>query len=352
MLKSFDVFTYDLPLERIAQRPIKPYDAAKLLIVNTKHDVIVSSYFYELSNILRPSDVLVFNNTKVLPSRLFGKIEDSSSEVEVFLIAQVSAAKWRCAAKPLRKIKSDSVIRFTPDLIASAGQRINEREIELEFTSDGDLNSDLMKAACMPIPPYIRDGRADSEDLLDYQSIFAELPGSIAAPTASLHFTKELLEKIKSHNVKVEQITLHLGTASFRSLWEDDGVDSELKPPAAEKVVFNSETLQNLLEKKAQGSRIVAVGTSVVRALESMIRIDESLRADMNNHTMDTDLFIAPGFDFKIVDAIITNFHQPRSSHLLLVEAFLGKDLLKNSYKRALDQDYRFLSYGDGMFLC
>jgi len=344
VISTEDVFVYELPSEKIAQRPIRPYDKARLLIVDRKTSEIKEACFCDLPEILSSNDALLFNNTKVLPSRLFGKLKGSGAEIEILLVARAKGSTWRCMARPLKKLKNGSIICFENGLEAEVIERRGEKEVEINFPSASD--STLQNTAVMPIPPYIRDGHADEEDLLDYQSQFAEISGSIAAPTASLHFTPELINSLKKVNVPLQFVTLHLGTASFRALW-DEGA-SELSPPAEEYLAFDNDLLLNLSAQKKSGKRLVAVGTSVVRAIESMAIMQQP---NDISELQATELFITPGFKFNFVDALITNFHQPKSTHLLLVEAFLGRELLEKSYQYALDNNFRFLSYGDGMLI-
>lgn len=347
-------FVFELPPEKIAQRPVKPYDSARLLIAGEK---LSETVFSDLAHYLSADDVLVFNNTEVKKCRLFGRIaagraEETEEEktpgkkgAELLITARLSENRFRAIARPIKHLPVGARIVFDLNLRAEVVERLSERELCVEFLSaDGFSEEALQRAACMPIPPYIRKGRGDQADEVDYQTIFAERSGSIAAPTASLHFTRELLERIKEKGVKVELLTLHLGAASFRTLWEGDNIN-ELKPPGKESYLPDSKLIKRLRSFKSEGRRIIAIGTSVVRGLESM-----ALYAGSEG-VCETDLFISPGFKFEIVDALITNFHFPASSHLLLVQALMGEERLKAAYEYALANGFRFLSYGDGMFI-
>jgi S-adenosylmethionine:tRNA ribosyltransferase-isomerase len=347
-LKAEDLFSYNLPVERIAQRPVKPYDAAKLLLVDRKSAEISEHRFSDLPKILTKSDFLVFNNTKVFPARLFGATKDTGARIEILLVAKEGSGIWRCLAQPMKKAKPGIVINLEAGVSAEVIERISEREVLLRFFNSSSLEVQdevIYQAAVMPIPPYIREGHADTEDIIDYQSQFAKITGSIAAPTASLHFTEELINSLDKVGVERDYITLHLGTASFRALYGNDA--NEVTPPAAEEIIFDKNLYSRIDQAKSSGKRVIAVGTSMVRALESVAHWQEQ-----NEESYDsTDLFIKPGHKFLAVDAIITNFHQPRSTHLCLVEAFLGRELLAKAYRYALDNDFRFLSYGDGMLV-
>lgn len=339
-------FNYSLPAEKIAQRPVYPYDRAKLLIVNRAQRALIDSEFSSIADFLRQDDLLIFNNSKVIPSRLFGKFASSDSSLEVLLLkAQDESDCWRAMGKPLKKFKAGVVLEFEAGLKAHVIERCGDYEVLLRFFIEGaneKLAEKLRAAACMPIPPYIREGRGDRQDFNDYQTCFAQIEGSIAAPTASLHFTPQLITKIKQHGCQIEFVTLHVGQASFLPVQKDEA-SGELKAPLAEECFIACELAQKITEARRMGRRVVAVGTTVVRALESVAQSDV-----LKNKT---SLFIKPPYDFRWVDAIVTNFHQPGSTHLLLVQAFVGSQLLSEVYDYALTHQYRFLSYGDGMLI-
>jgi S-adenosylmethionine:tRNA ribosyltransferase-isomerase len=235
------------------------------------------------------------------------------------------------------------------DVEATIVNRIGEKEVLVQFNLEDE---ELFNIGTMPIPPYIRGGKADDKDIVDYQSIFAQQDGSVAAPTASLHFSSDLISKMKTAGALIEQVTLHVGSASFLPLWtpEDESSDNiQIKSPGIELYKYDLELLNRLISAKNEGRRVIAVGTTVVRALESMIRHS---RSSSESNLLETDLFIQPGFEFKLCSNLVTNFHQPRTTHLMLVSAFCSEDKIKNIYQHALnDKEYRFLSYGDGMFI-
>ncbi len=339
-------FTYDLPFDRIAQRPVHPPESAKLLAAQGGD--LRAALFSDLPEILRAGDMLVFNHTRVFPARFRGSIGGSRADAELLLIKQSAPSQWRCLAKPLKKLQPGTEIVCAAGLIATVVERVGEKEIVIHFSSrngDRQLVELMQEAGEMPIPPYIRKGRADDDDRHDYQSIFAENLGSIAAPTASLHFSQALVDALEARGVRRAALTLHLGTASFLPLFTPDQ-PQRLTPPGAERYFHSRALLEEIAALRAAGGRVFAVGTSVVRALESMVRNEAE---EGSEH--ESALFITPGFEFRALDGIITNFHQPGTTHLLLVEAFLGRENLARAYRHALDHDFRFLSYGDGMIL-
>lgn len=344
-------FCYELPAERIAQRPVEPYDQAKMLVVQRSHARLEESRFGSIASYLKPADVLVFNNTKVLPARLFGCFAEGGGEVEILLLECRSESAWVCLGRPLKRFKEGRILEFANGLRAQVSERISSHHVLLDFSAPRgrSLKEEMRKAGVMPIPPYIRRGLGDAKDLHDYQTFFAQHEGSVAAPTASLHFTPELVDKIRALGCAIEFVTLHLGTASFLPLW-NEGEESEKAPahPAEERGFFDADLIGRLQAARARGGRVVAVGTSVVRILETIARSDCSAPGVRD---LKCDLFIEPGFEFRLVDCLVTNFHQPRTTHLLLVQAFMGKNLLDASYAYALQHDFRFLSYGDGMLV-
>jgi S-adenosylmethionine:tRNA ribosyltransferase-isomerase len=303
---------------------------------------ISEARFSSLGQYLKPRDLLVLNDTRVIPARLFGKFEDSDCGVEILLLKKISPCRWICLGKPLRRFKPGKKIIFSAKLWAGVVGRCGSQEAELQFNLEAaEFKQALGEVAVMPIPPYIRAGHGDEKDRSDYQTIFAKNDGSVAAPTASLHFTADLLQAIREQGVETCFLTLHVGSASFLPIFQDER--SMLRPPGAE-VFQASAALQEVLKStRRQDGRVVAVGTTVVRALESFQAASE--------HFQETSLFIMPGYKFRYVDALVTNFHQPGTTHLLLVEALIGRDLLAKAYDFALHNSFRFLSYGDAMLI-
>ena len=325
-------FSYTLPESRIAQRPVHPADAAKLLIVDRTSRTLVEKTFADLPERLTPLDLLILNNSKVNPARLFGSLE-GDLPCEIILEASIKAPHtWRAFGRPMRKLKPGAKIIFSEQLSATVSSVIDERGVSLEFDGKGDLISLIDAHGVMPIPPYIRGGKADAQDRIDYQTLFAEQAGSIAAPTASLHFTESLLRRLSEAGIKKSNVTLHVGVASIFPV--------ENRPQSERFEVSESTCAEIQACKKRQG-RVVAVGTTAVRAIESIGKMQSDK----------TDLFITPGYKFDLVDRVITNFHQPGTTHLLLVEALLGQELLEKAYSYALDHNFRFLSYGDAMMI-
>ncbi len=338
-------FTYELLPDRIAQRPVHPADTARLMVIERAQRRIQHLTFRELPSLLCSGDHLVFNDTRVIPARFFGTIEGRpESTVELLLLHEEAPHRWLCLGRPLRKIRSASSIVFSDKLCAHITGSPSPDRVIIDFHTDSTtpLAQLIREHGVMPIPPYIRDGHADEQDTVDYQTIFAHKEGSVAAPTASLHFTPELLSAITDGvRASVSRITLHVGSASFLPVL----VDGVLRPPGTEQFSVPTETISSLRETRARGGRVIAVGTTVVRALESAVRTGGA------HGFQDTQLFIQPGFPFELVSALVTNFHQPGTTHLLLVEALLGRELLSQAYTAALENSYRFLSYGDGMVL-
>lgn len=337
-------FVYDLPKDRIAQRPCHPADHAKMLVVDRARGEILDKHFFDLPELLSSKDRLVFNDTRVIPARLFGAFEPGGQgAVELLLVERITDSRWVCLGRPLRKIRSKGRVVFSPTLwcevVPDSG--LPDR-VTVDFFTESPTHIAMAIAAhgCMPIPPYIRGGKGDELDEIDYQTIFATHPGSVAAPTASLHFNDELMKRLGNESgCEVSRVTLHVGTASFLPILDDNG---ELTRPGSERFHVCDEVQREIGGTKDAGGRIIAVGTTVVRALESVSRAPTA---------ESTELFITPGYTFRLVDSLITNFHQPGTTHLLLVESLLGKDLLGAVYEHALGNNYRFLSYGDGMFI-
>lgn len=333
-------FKYELPKERIAQRPIEPTDAARLLVVNKEDNILFEKCFSELDKLLDASTALILNNTRVIPARLFGTFLEDGSKVELLLLKKISSNVWYALGRPMKDFKVGVQFEFPLGLKATILNRL-ERTAEVQFKCDNGNISELLKeVGTMPIPPYIRDGVGDEQDKTDYQTLFSKVEGSVAAPTASLHFTLSLIERLKKKGVPIFELTLHVGTASFLPVVSSTG---QIMPPGFEEYLCDESTWEAITQHRNSGGKIVAVGTTAARALES-IAGRKILRGT-------TDLFIQPGYQFQVVDGLITNFHQPGTTHLLLVEALIGRELLEQSYKTALKNEFRFLSYGDAMYI-
>jgi len=339
---NLNPFDYKLDDSMIAQRPADPAESANLMFIDKSSNSIKTDTFFNINSFLTSDDVLVFNNTAVKPSRLIGKLQTGAA-VEFLIVKNQENNKFLCLAKPLRKLKENTRVVFSKNLEAVVLKRTEDNYLLVEmFLNDSSslgLSQEIKKTALMPIPPYIRKGIADNKDITDYQPMFAKYEGSIASPTASLHFTENLIKEIKTKIFDIKHLTLHLGVSSFKPIFDED---NNLNVPSSEEVICSKELINQLLEYKKQNKNIIAVGTTVVRALESAAR-------GVNSGA--TDLFIKPGFDFKVVDGLITNFHQPKTTHMLLVQALMGRELLKESYDLAIKNQFKFLSYGDGMLI-
>ena len=339
-------FSYELPVERIAQRPVYPAESAKLLVLHPDNQ-LEDRFYSDLPKILSSKDLLIFNLTQVAPARIRGVLPGGGA-AEFLLLRKKTNDTWHCLARPLRKLVPGVVVECGAGLRAAVLERVGEKELLVSLSSSSETEKvDVLieRIGEMPIPPYIRKGHADSQDRTDYQSIFAKYPGSVAAPTASLHFSVQLIQDLTQQGIAHAGLVLHLGSASFLPVYDPERGE-DLIPPGLEYYVHSNALLEKIAAVREQGGRVVAVGTSVVRALETMIRCSAN-EGDLCEST----LFITPGFEFKAIDVLATNFHQPGTTHLLLVESFIDRNQLASIYNHALSQQYRFLSYGDGMIL-
>ncbi|NVK19921.1 MAG: tRNA preQ1(34) S-adenosylmethionine ribosyltransferase-isomerase QueA [Methylocystaceae bacterium] len=335
-----DDFDFNLPKELIAQRPVSPRDASKLLRIA---DGLSDHTFVDLPDFLKAGDVMVFNNTRVIPAHLKGKRGEAG--VEVTLHKHEGEGTWVAFVKGAKKLRIDDTIIFENDFSAEVLGK-DGGEVTLRFNKAGaDLMEALEAHGGMPLPPYIkREGLADERDKSDYQTVFAEKEGAVAAPTAGLHFTPELLERLKEKGVQFAYVTLHVGAGTFLPVKVDDVADHKMH---AEFGVIDQTTVDLVNDAHDKGHRVVAVGTTSLRLLESAGREDGVLEAFEG----DTDIFITPGYQFKIVDMLTTNFHLPRSTLFMLVSAFAGFEKMKEAYDYAIKNGYRFYSYGDGALL-
>ena len=333
VLKVSD-FDFELPKELIAQKPAEPRDSARLMVLNREFKHIEHRIFRDIKEYLKEGDVLILNNTKVIPARLLGK-KITGARIEVFLLEKIEDGIWKCLVKPGSKMKVGSELVFRNGLFGKVIARNDDGTRIIEFSAKED--KEIFSAGEVPLPPYIKNRGIDPEK---YQTVYAQKEGAVAAPTAGLHFTKELLDEIKKMGVKVAYITLHVGLGTFRPVKVENIENHEMEE---EFYHVPKETVDIIND--AQG-RIIAVGTTVVRTLETIARLPK-----MDEYTGKTDIFIYPPFEFKMVDALITNFHLPRSTLLMLVSAFAGLDLIKKAYKIAIEKEYRFFSFGDAMFI-
>ncbi|MDO8494134.1 MAG: tRNA preQ1(34) S-adenosylmethionine ribosyltransferase-isomerase QueA [Deltaproteobacteria bacterium] len=335
MKVTLETFDYSYPKHLIAQHPLPKRDASRLMVLDRarkqwKHDTMKN-----LPNFLRAGDLLIYNDTKVFPARLIGKGE-SGRIVEVLLLEKLSETKFRCLCKPARKIEVGTKITFAPDWAGIIVSK-SEEQIGIEFPKE-NFSENLNRHGLPPLPPYIQrspDEYSD-EDRERYQSIFAEKEGSAAAPTASFHFSEELLQQIKTRAINMAPVTLHVSTDTFLPIREENILQHKMH---GERFFVPEETQKKIAAAKKEGRRVIAIGTTAARALES------------NWSESETKLYITPGYTFKIIDGLLTNFHQPKSTLLLLVSAFAGIDFIKEAYREAIQQEYRLFSFGDGMLI-
>lgn len=347
------ILSYELPLEKIAQRPAAysgRRDSSRLLHAKIHNESLKISdlRFPAVTSLLNPGDVLVVNNTKVIHARFFIAL-DSGRVGEVLLVRPLEdALTWECLGKPLKKLDSLSSFQLSPRLQAHVVSRINEGrglKIRLEPLEGENLEDIIREDGSAPIPPYIREGVSDEADKDLYQTVYSDHEGSVAAPTAGLHFTEEIILELREKGVEIHNITLHVGPYSFFPVAEKVEQSQVLE----ERFFFTRDVFKALTKAKDEGRRVIAVGTTVVRCIETVFGAPEpDTYLDTWSHTK---LMITPGYEFKIVSAMFTNFHQPRSTHLLLVSAFLGIQNMAGVYSHALEHGYRFLSYGDSSFL-
>ncbi len=332
-------FDYELPKERIAQHPMEPRDHSRLLVVDKETGEIEHRHFYDLVDYLRPDDLLVFNDTRVIPARLFGH-KDTGAHVEVFLLTRMNNRDWEVLVRPGKKLRVGAKINFSEDLSCEIIDYTDFGGRIARFTFDGVFEEILDRLGETPLPPYIT---APLEDKERYQTVYNKDPGSAAAPTAGLHFTKELLQKIKDKGCEEVFVTLNVGLGTFRPVSEDNIEDHQMHK---EFYSVSPEAAEAINRAKAQGRRIVAVGTTAVRTLESA-GADGTIKAGGNW----TNIFIYPGYKWRFVDALVTNFHLPQSTLLMLVSALSSRELMLRTYETAVKEEYRFFSFGDAMFI-
>ena len=336
-----DDFDYFLPENLIAQTPLKNRDQSRLLILDKSTGEITHETFNNIINYLNSNDVLVINNTKVIPARLIGTKEETDAVIEVLLLKDLGNDTWECLCKPAKRIKIGTIINFN-NILRLKCTFIGEDGIRhFQFIYEGILMEILDKLGEMPLPPYIHKKLSDKDR---YQTVYAKYSGSAAAPTAGLHFTKELLKQIKDKGILIEEVTLHVGLGTFRPVQVDDVTKHKMH---SEYYRMTKETADVLNKAKKDGKRIIAVGTTTTRTLETIM----SLYGEFKECSGDTDIFIYPGYKFKAINALITNFHLPKSTLVMLVSAFSSKEYIMNAYKEAVNEKYRFFSFGDAMFI-
>ena len=336
-------FDFDLPEELIAQAPLEKRDASRLLVVDKETGVFSDQHFDQIIDQLQPGDALVMNNTRVLPARLYGIKPETGGHVELLLLKNVQGDDWEVLAKPAKRLRVGAQISFGDGrLTATVVDELDHGGRIVRFGYEGIFLEVLESLGEMPLPPYIHEKLADRER---YQTVYAKENGSAAAPTAGLHFTEELLEQIAAKGVELVYLTLHVGLGTFRPVSVDSLDDHEMH---SEFYSLSEEAAQTLRQVKANGGRVIAVGTTSIRTLET---IGSKFQGQIQADSGWTNIFIKPGYDWKVVDAFSTNFHLPKSTLVMLVSAFAGRSLTLKAYEHAIAERYRFFSFGDAMFI-
>ncbi len=342
---DINLFDFYLPEEQIAQTPLKARDMAKLMVVDREHQTLEHKVFHDLLDYLKPGDVMVRNNTKVIPARLLGEKEETHGKVEVLLLHEVPEEGedvWECLVGSAKSVRVGSHCSFGDGRLKAECVNVHDEGIRhMKFIYKGIFLEVLDQLGVMPLPPYIK---AQCEDKDDYQTVYAKVPGSVAAPTAGFHFTEELFEKIKARGVEVLDVTLNIGLGTFRPVKVQDTKDHVMHE---ETYTMNAYTAERLNLAQKEGRRIIAIGTTSVRTLESV----HSKYGCFKPESSSTSIFISPGYTFGAVDAMVTNFHLPKSTLVMLVSAFMGREWTLHCYEEAVKEQYRFFSFGDAMFI-
>lgn len=337
-------FNYNLPADLIAQTPLKERTESRLMFVNKKNRLVQDDFFVNLVDFLEAGDLLVMNNTRVLPARLFGKIENYAPKVEVFLLKpreiREDGVVWECLVKPGKKLKEQTKIIFQTDFKGEV-QKINTDGTRLIQFNQKDILPFLENLGEMPLPPYIKEKLFEKER---YQTVYSQKLGSVAAPTAGLHFTEDYLKKLQNKGIKIGFLTLDVGLGTFLPVKTENIQEHKMH---SEKYEITQELVDKVRETKKNGKKVIAVGTTSLRVLESSLDENGNLIAQKS----ETEIFIYPPYDFKIVDGLLTNFHLPKSTLLMLVSAFADQDLIFEAYQKAIDLQYRFFSFGDAMLI-
>ncbi len=340
---KLDDFEYELPSELIAQYPLKVRESCRLMTVHRKTGEITHGQFPDLTRLLSPGDCLVLNDTRVFPARLFGRKDRTGAQVEVFLLRNLEGNLWEILVKPARKIRIGNKIIFADDLWCDVVDNTLSGGRIVEFSSNGNIFPILEKIGNMPLPPYIKR-LPEKDDREYYQTVYAQKPGAVAAPTAGLHFSQKLLDRLQKKGIQLATITLHVGLGTFRPIKVEDISRHKMDSEYYEVEPESAQIINRIREK---GGKIVAVGTTAVRVLETL----SDPRGYIRSAKGWTDKFIYPPYEFRIVDQLITNFHLPASTLIMMVSAFSSLPIIKKAYQAAIDQKYRFFSYGDAMFV-
>lgn len=335
-------FDYDLPEELIAQQPADPRDESQLMVLDRKTGRITERIFKQIIEFIEPGDTIVLNNTEVIPARLYGKKEETGGKVEFLLLTETELDTWEVLVRPGRKVKIGTRVVFGDnDLVAEVKDRTDFGGRVVEFEYDGVFAEVLDKLGEMPLPPYITK---ELEEREQYQTVYAQKRGAAAAPTAGLHFTEEVLAWLEDKGVNIANITLHVGLGTFRPVRADEVEEHDMH---AEYYEVTDKAAESINQTKESGGRIIAVGTTVTRTLETVGNKEGYVEADKGW----TDIFIYPGYEFKVIDGLLTNFHLPESTLIMMVSAFAGYDKVMAAYQQAIDKEYRFYSFGDAMLI-
>lgn len=333
-------FNYELPERLIAQVPLKDRSSSKLMVVDREKELIKHHHFYDIVDMLDENCVLVINDTKVLPSRIYGEKVDTHAKIEILLLKELDGY-WEALVKPARRVKAGTVIDFSGLFQGEIIEKFDEGICHIKFIYEGIFLEKLEKLGEMPLPPYIHE-KLDEKDR--YQTVYASNLGSAAAPTAGLHFTNEILEKLEKKNIKIYHVTLHIGLGTFRPVSVDKIEDHVMH---SEHYYIKEDVAEALNKAKEEGKKIISVGTTTTRTLESVYKKYGKFVACSE----DTNIFIFPGYKFEAIDGLITNFHLPKSTLLMLVSAFSSKELMLKAYNEAVKEEYRFFSFGDCMYI-
>lgn len=339
-MKTSD-FYYDLPHELIAQTPLKNRQKSRMMVLDRSKDYVEHKVFEDIVDYINPGDTLVLNDTKVIPARLFGHRVGKEEKIEILLLKQLEDDKWQTLVKPGKKCKINDIIEFDETLSLKIVDILEDGQRVVKFMYDGIFNEILDRLGTMPLPPYITE-KLDDPDR--YQTVYSKHEGSAAAPTAGLHFTKEVLQKLEDKGVNLVYVTLHVGLGTFRPVKVDDVTKHQMH---SEYYIITKEACDIINETKKNHKRVIAVGTTSCRVLESATDDDGIIRP----HAEETSIFIYPGYKFKMIDGLLTNFHLPESTLIMLVSALATKDKIMKAYKIAVDEKYRFFSFGDCMLI-
>lgn len=335
-------FNYDLPEELIAQVPIKDRASSRLMVLHRDNETIEHKTFRDIIDYLQPGDCLVRNNTKVIPARLYGIKEETGANVEFLLLNRIEGDIWEVMVRPGRRLQEGARVTFGDGILkAEILEKMNGGSRKVKFEYDGIFNEILDKIGLMPLPPYIHETLKEKDR---YQTVYAKYEGSAAAPTAGLHFTDELLEQIKAKDVEIANVTLHVGIGTFRPVKEENIEDHDMH---TEHYYIKQEDVEKINKAKQEGHRVIAVGTTSCRVLESVADKNGMVKEEEG----DTNIFIYPGYTFKCIDGLITNFHLPESTLIMLVSALSNREFIMKAYEEAVKERYRFFSFGDAMFI-